>query len=560
MIRKVTIKNFKRYENVEFLLEGPVVLAGPNNMGKTTALQAIAAWNLALNRWKQLNNFQRRGGGYALAPIARQAFLPVPLRNFEWLWNKKNYHGKYIQIEVQSTLGWTITMEFRPDSTEQINVHPLPTAEPDVLRKADIQATYVPPMSGLQVDEPVYTRPKQDQLLGQGRPGEIIRNLLLEAAQSAEVWKALTEAVERLFRCKLLTPDGAGADILCEYQPVGSSMKLDISAAGSGMQQVLMLLAFLHMRPGSVLLLDEPDAHLHVYLQDTIYDELRSVANRRGSQLIIATHSEVIINSVAPEELCLVYDKPRRLVDLAERKRLVESLRVLTQADVMLALDAKGILYLEGHTDLANLREWARILQHPMHAWFSREPFWRPAVEEPRRGGRGIRAREHYDSLKLVRDGLTGVLLVDSDGRQRNASSSGPIQEGGFNRIAWSRYETESYLVHPKALARFITSRTGDEEGALQSVMTSFGTIFGSTEIAEAFAKDPFNPPMLVASFLNSEKAREVILPRVLSEGSPVLIGLDYSKYSEIAGMMLPEEVHPEVKEKLDTMQQAFGL
>jgi predicted ATPase len=80
-------------------------------------------------------------------------------------------------------------------------------------------------------------------------------------------------------------------DIICEFQPLGGGPRLDISSAGSGMQQVLMLLAFLHMRPASVLLLDEPDAHLHVYLQDSIY-ELRSVAARRNSQLIIATHSE----------------------------------------------------------------------------------------------------------------------------------------------------------------------------------------------------------------------------------------------------------------------------
>ncbi len=354
MIRKVIIRRFKRFREQEFNLEGHVVLAGPNNMGKTTVLQALAAWNLSLTRWKQLNNYHRRGGSYELAPIARQAFLPVPLRNFEWMWNQRHYSHN-VEIEVQSSEGWTVTMEFRPDSTEQILVHPKSDAEPEVVQRADIRATYVPPMSGLSIDEPVYTRAKQDQLLGQGRPGEIIRNLLLEASQSA-AWDPLRESVRRLFRCELLVPDGAGADIICEFQPLAGGPKFDISSAGSGMQQVLMLLAFLHMRPASVLLLDEPDAHLHVYLQDSIYDELRSVAARRNSQLIIATHSEVIINSVAPEELCLCYNTPRRLADATERTLLIESLRVLTQADVMVALDSKGILYLEGHTDLANLR------------------------------------------------------------------------------------------------------------------------------------------------------------------------------------------------------------
>ena len=48
MIRAVTIRRFKRFEEVTFELTGRhVVLAGPNNMGKTTILQAIAAWSLA---------------------------------------------------------------------------------------------------------------------------------------------------------------------------------------------------------------------------------------------------------------------------------------------------------------------------------------------------------------------------------------------------------------------------------------------------------------------------------------------------------------------------------
>lgn len=36
MIRKVTLKNFKRFDEVTFVLPGHLVLAGPNNTGKTT--------------------------------------------------------------------------------------------------------------------------------------------------------------------------------------------------------------------------------------------------------------------------------------------------------------------------------------------------------------------------------------------------------------------------------------------------------------------------------------------------------------------------------------------
>ena len=46
MITAIKIKNFKALEETDWMpLEGNVVFIGPNNSGKTTALQALALWN-----------------------------------------------------------------------------------------------------------------------------------------------------------------------------------------------------------------------------------------------------------------------------------------------------------------------------------------------------------------------------------------------------------------------------------------------------------------------------------------------------------------------------------
>ncbi len=75
-------------------------------------------------------------------------------------------------------------MELIADSTEQIYVRPLPTAAPEVVRNAKLTTAFVPAMSGLGTEEPLYQRPKVDQLLGQAKPGDVLRNLLVEAASS----------------------------------------------------------------------------------------------------------------------------------------------------------------------------------------------------------------------------------------------------------------------------------------------------------------------------------------------------------------------------------------
>ena len=547
MIRKLTIRRFKRFQEVVFDLPGHIVLAGPNNTGKTTVLQAVAAWGLAFNRWKQLNDFQRHGGSYTKAPITRQTFSAVPLRAFDLLWREREYQGT-IEIELQSSDGWAITIEFMADSIEQIYVRPKPSVDPATVRSAQLEPVFVPPMTGLSTDEPVYQSPKINQLLGQGKPGEILRNLLVQAHRSETTWGAIQKSIGQLFAYELLPPNAEGADILAEFKQPGGT-KLDIASAGSGFQQVLMLLTFLNTRPSSVLLLDEPDAHLHIILQDAIYGELRTVAVRQNSQLLIATHSEVIINSVEPTELCVMFTEPRMLASNEERRALIRSLGTLSNADIMLAMEAPGVLYLEDYTDLQILREWAQILKHPAYDTLTHKLFWKKTVSQPRPGASGILSRDHYEALKLVREDLPGCELLDGDARPEIQGT--PITGAGLQRARWRRYEIESYLIHPEALARYVQQMVGPgaAEIHVRDLMSHF-----QENYPPGFLKDPFGD----FPYLTGTKARTLLIPPALDAAG--LPGIPYTRYHEIAVVMTPEEIHPEVIEKLDAIQRAFRL
>lgn len=506
MIQRVVIRRFKRFEEVELVLPSHIVLAGPNNTGKTTVLQAISAWSLTFNRWKELNDFQRHGGAYRKAPIARQAFSAVPLRAFDLLWADRRYAGT-IEILVQ-TDEWAITMELIADSSEQIYVRPKPDIDPAIARRAEVSTVLVPAMTGLSTEEPLYARRETlDALLGQAKPGDVLRNLLVEASQNVRAWNALGEAIRRLFGVELLAPQ-VGAFITAEYRPAAGGSALDIASAGSGFQQVLMLLTFLHTRPGSVLLLDEPDAHLHVILQDAIYGELRAVAARERSQLIIATHSEVIINSMEPKELCVMLAQPRMLADSDERARMIKSLGVLSHEDIMLALNAPGVLYLEDYTDLEILRAWAKTVDHPAHALLTTRLLWRKAVAQPRPGAEGIKARDHYDALRLVRSDLPGLELVDGDARPEIQSTD--ITGEGLQRLRWRRYEIESYLFLPAALARYVEQQVGPGAAAphVADLMKHLDDI-----LPPAVRRDPVGDH----TFLNSTKAEDAAPSRLIA-------------------------------------------
>lgn len=555
-ITRVVICNFKRFDNETFDLDGHVVVAGPNNSGKTTLLQAIATWHLALSRWRELNDYQRHGGAYAKAPIARQAFYSVPLRAFDLLWHKRGAEKK---VEIAVTYdSIRVPVEIISDSSEQVYVRPTSDVPPERLMDPDNfpAPVFVPAMSGLSTEEPVYQRPKVNQLLGQGKPGDVLRNLLVEVHHDQGAWERLTKTIRTIFDYNLLPPNTDGPNIISEYrrnESDGIVMKqpsptYDVASAGSGFLQVLMLLTFLNFRQGAVLLLDEPDAHLHVILQDGIYNELKTAARKNNSQLIIATHSEVVINAVDPRELYALLDTPKKLASNGERATLIRSLPVLSNLDIVQAREKGNVLYVEGHTDLALLRAWAHILEHRTED-FLRRTFWKPAVFETRHKGKGIKADEHFESLLLAQEEVRGVQVIDRDANE-NILASKTAFDGKFLRLCWTRYEIESYLVHPDVLARFIAEAVGPgAELANGDAMKEVMRVYLPGQVVD--------DPMGDHDALKQNKARGV-LSKVLNEAG--LQDFLYTRYAEIAAVMHPDEIHPEVIEKLDAIADHLNL
>jgi ABC-type Fe3+/spermidine/putrescine transport system ATPase subunit len=86
MLTKLVCRNFKNFGEVEIELGNPVVFIGPNNSGKTTALQALALWEIGLKRWnenrKGKTNPERRSG----VAINRRDLISVPVPSARLLW------------------------------------------------------------------------------------------------------------------------------------------------------------------------------------------------------------------------------------------------------------------------------------------------------------------------------------------------------------------------------------------------------------------------------------------------------------------------------------------
>ncbi len=538
MIKKVELKNFKKFAKLRFNLKDHLVVAGQNNSGKTTLLQSIAAWSQMASLWREFKpDLAKDGdGNYPSASINRLKFYSVPLANFDHLWKDKEVREP-ASIWLY-TNDWKIGFEILYENQESVAVRPAKQVREDDLEKYIakplVPPVYIPPLSGVDIEEPFFDQIVIPARLARAQPGSVLRNLLLAVSRDKEKWSDLQQVIKSFFGYELGVPS-EGAEVYAPYRHSPQDVYYDLCNAASGFLQVLMIYAVLLLRKASIILVDEPDAHLHILLQGKMYRQLCKYARENKSQLIISTHSESLIRLVEPRYLCVLQgDNSKIIADNDERLALINSLGYLDNIDICLVKQQTnpGILYVEGHTDVAIMREWAKKLDHRLCS-FLEEPFWKPTVYDIRDKGDGIKAEKHFEALKLVREDIVGIELHDSDGKTRKPK---PLKNG-LKRIFWRRYEIESYLVHAGPITRFIESVGGKR----------------AAKKASKYLEDNLPPAVIRNPMGEHDELKERKAKNILSAAFGAA-GINESDYSLIAAQMNRDEIHPEVIEKLDAI------
>ncbi len=561
MIRKVTLKNFKRFEDVSFEVPGHLVLAGPNNTGKTTLLQAIAAWALGFARWEELaTDLNPRKNGFPWQDLERTQFSAVALRSFDLLWTDRKRDAP-IEIGIQiDGVPQMCVLEFRFRAQGLAQVRPRKDFPVMLARIADVgfTTTFIPAIAGLAREERRLADKEAIQdLLAQARAGEVLRNLLVLAHQQQEAWEALNATLARMFGIMLMPPS-RGAELGCEYRRVAddSSPTFDIASAGSGVLQVLLVLSLMVTQQGSVLLIDEPDAHLHLILQKSIYGELRVIAAAHRSQLVIATHSEQLIESVDPRELCLMYGTPRLVAGDEQKAAIMRSLGVLTHGDLLHANGARGVLYTEDFTDLDILEAFARVLGDQVALRLLTVQLVKKRSKAAAPEGLGeLDPGRHWELLKLANDGLLALELLDGDAKNK-ADETVTGSADRMQRLRWRYYETESYLLSPEPWERFLRAKLGEGAGTDAAIDAAFTEMDKLLE--PSFREHPLAPTGPQKRVLETEPASKTLIPAMLQAAG--LNQFAKTRYFEIAQHFEPKEVHPEVVEKLTRLKIAFGV
>lgn len=576
MIHKLTLRNFKSIDEQSYDFTDFDLLVGRNNSGKSTVLQALAIWQFCVDEFSRTRRSDSSSKGIQ---VILPNFTALPVPEFRLLWKDlavgqgrtASDPQKLILIEIivhwrsadQQSQEFGIGLRYQTSQT----LYAIPTGGWAKYRQFENslpKIAYVPPFSGLEPTEKRLDEAPIRQQVGKGQPGSVLRNLLLRVCPMGDRtskteplppdWHELVRTVDRWFSVALARPryeDGKDIYIEVEYQKSGgrgeaaNGKGLDIIAGGSGFHQALTLLAFFYGYPATTILLDEPDAHLHVNLQRAILDYFKRKSSEKGVQFLIATHAEEFAKGVdAHQILSLLKQVPTRINSTPE---VLRAMAEVSNEEITRLMGSPYIVYVEGETDERILRAWA-----PQCGALS----VMDKIDFKIMGG-GTKqdmkklADEHFAALTQIVPKVKRLMLFDYD------SDDEAFHPPAANRslAEWRRKNIENYLLVAPAWRRAAAQilQLPQDDLFAQPVLQAIDQFFSDENLTLPASKTWRNVSANIFQEVDGKRIlfkNDASLFHTLRRGDPTVEVLR----ERVAAVMTAEEIHEDVHQFFDKL------
>jgi len=501
MITKVTIQNFKRFKDpTEFAFNPQPItfLAGGNNSGKSSLLQALSVWDFA----RSVIEINKKSSAFLSGAVmngigvSAEEFSPMALPDLKLLFSNLRVFtgaaGEGYALRVKCE--WKT--EFDPPADRYLEFGFALSNDRLFLKPTDSnlaagdtvpRLAYLPPFAGMGRREERMSHAARKRWMGRGLAGAVLRNLLydlweqniaarekargtkkripkkdLATIRREDGWEQLLMALEEVFKTGLAMNEfnelyhtaievnvWDGQLVSKRFQKTKGAPEKDLMVEGSGFLQWVSVYALALSKDLDVLLLDEPDAHLHPALQGHLIHKLRQLARQNRKQVLLATHSTTILSEICLEEIFRMEDRAY-LKDEKDRVRLFVGLGSQYAPRLDPLKRSRRLFLHDGISDLEILQAWARILGL---AWPENLVCWKYTKDRT--------AREIlFAELRAEIAGLRAISLQDRDDYPFNDTAADltfdhlPLDQGGLRLRRWRRRNIENYLLHPTAIAR----------------------------------------------------------------------------------------------------------
>ena len=466
-LKELKINNFKGFQEYKVDLKPFTVLIGENNSGKTSILQVIQLIYDGFHFLFGNDTYPRFEG------LNWQINLNNPISKFGLSKNELIFFKKKISPDVQLQAKWDNGLELKLNASRGTNFQFELFKDGELIRNniTDPQlqeliegiyhsnAILLQPVGTITPTENFIAYPELVQRLARGKFNENWRAYLYWTFETGEK-SAFEEVVDfiknRIAGTEVLPPrlsKDSPAKFIIEY--IDDNEVYDISSSGGGLRTLLALSIVLQMSKANCILLDEPDAHLHSGLQKELANILLEYSESKEIQLLIATHSPDLIDSVSLDNIISINRLSNEAEYVDNIGSALVSLGALTNTQAIAAIGASSIINLEGREDNIILSAYARKLDIAF-----------PEDSDSRLVSTG---KKNLKELIYIHRGLIdffgiNVKLIaindlDYDYLIQEEQGLKEQKEEGVLLLTLGRKEIENYIIDANAIAETVNSQ-----------------------------------------------------------------------------------------------------
>lgn len=324
-ISKISIENFKAFENIVFEVSSDFnIIIGKNGIGKTTIFEALILWNQAFmlfisprNKKKFYDNFCN-SSSYGHLNFHEMFMIRNTTSNdlFSDINKKKIKIGievsdlkdlnKKFNLKIVVEKPATINDAYFRVSMDKDNLEEFKKFEKySIENKINLDRTFfiyqTKPVSIIHGKEPFFNNAQILKKIYLGRSSEVLRNKLLKTKSDAIEFEYIESRLKSIFNknYKIKSKNKNSRDE--EYVKINvredEKRDLELSLYGSGFLQIIEIFSTLKFIDESniglnILLIDEPDSHIHADIQSNLIDNIRKTED---VQIFIISHNERFI-------------------------------------------------------------------------------------------------------------------------------------------------------------------------------------------------------------------------------------------------------------------------
>ncbi len=327
-IEKIKLENFKAFKNIEITCNQTFnVIVGENNIGKSTIFEALNLWKFAydnLIQERNKNKFYKATTNYYIPFTALSQIRLVDDDNI-FFDAKKGSTSITLTIRDQAqSFNLKIRFEkpgiknsylrlFNSDNFDEFEEFSDHVKNKSCSLKNALFIYQTRPISTIFKNEPFYNNAQIERKISIGKSHDVLRNKILKTEDSqakvSQRFSSFEGRLERVLRNKYSIRFKNKNRIDDEYIRITAECnthnELDISMMGSGFLQVVEIFSTIEYIEKNtdgicLILIDEPDSHIHSDLQSHLIDELKQ---HDESQIFVITHNDRLINKTDEGEL-----------------------------------------------------------------------------------------------------------------------------------------------------------------------------------------------------------------------------------------------------------------